>query len=173
MAFTILADVFTYVQRTTDLSTSEVVTLLALANYADREQGQCWPSVATLCRTTKLSSRHQRRVLHALWERGVIEVELSLHHSSSLYRLCVLSGRSKQPSATTTTAPVMVSVQPATEPEERKAVRAREEDRGMLPRLWDVVDLTKKAWKLGLTPASPLWGLMTSTSGDEGVGWAT
>ena len=57
-----------------DVSPSEKLVLLALANYAD-EEDQAWPSQRTLAKITCLSDRTIRTVLSALEERGLITRE--------------------------------------------------------------------------------------------------
>lgn len=72
MSWQSLADVFEYVQRTADLSTNEVVVLLALAHYANAQGANAFPSQRTLRTLTKLAERTLRYTLRKLEARGCL-----------------------------------------------------------------------------------------------------
>lgn len=52
----------------------ELLVHIALANCADSETGECWPSVAELMRKSRLEERATQYALRALQESGSIEV---------------------------------------------------------------------------------------------------
>jgi hypothetical protein len=69
-----------------DLSPSEKLVLLALADQASDEGRQCWPSVARIVQRCGLAERTVRQVLGALEDRG----HLTRHHrdgNSTHYRV--------------------------------------------------------------------------------------
>jgi hypothetical protein len=72
MAFAIIADVFAHAQASPDLTSADVLVLLALANYADRDGHNARPSLQTLARTTKLSRRLLQYRLRALEQKGLV-----------------------------------------------------------------------------------------------------
>lgn len=51
------------------------LVMLALAEYADDETGQCWPGIDLLCEMTGLSDRQIQRVLNDLMSDGYINIE--------------------------------------------------------------------------------------------------
>ena len=71
MSFQSLADVFNYVQDA-PLTSSEVLVLLTIANYADRTGANAYPSLATLGTMTKLSRRKIQYTLRALEHKQVL-----------------------------------------------------------------------------------------------------
>ncbi len=52
---------------------SELLTLLALANWSD-DEGRCWPSIASIAKKTRLSRSQAQRTMHALIDRGYVAV---------------------------------------------------------------------------------------------------
>lgn len=64
--------------------------LLALADHADDEGNNCWPSVEYLAWKTSLSERHVRRMLSDLRAQGVlipVDREAGGRHRSVVYRV--------------------------------------------------------------------------------------
>lgn len=63
----------------------ELLTHLALADFAN-DEGKCWPSVATICKKSRLSERHTRRII-AMFEKQGYLVRDSRDGNSNLYTL--------------------------------------------------------------------------------------
>jgi hypothetical protein len=67
------------------------IVLLMLADAADPERGECWPSVRWMQEATSLSDRSIQRYFAHLRERGLIEIEDRFGHkgrqTSNLFRL--------------------------------------------------------------------------------------
>lgn len=55
------------------LGGSELLAILALADWSD-DDGQCWPSIASIARKTRLSEKQARRVVHSIIESGYLTV---------------------------------------------------------------------------------------------------
>lgn len=55
---------------------TQLLLLLALSDYAN-DAGECWPSIASLCKKTRASERTVRRQLRALEEDGWLETGLA------------------------------------------------------------------------------------------------
>ena len=62
------------------------LVLLALADRADKETGQCWPSLARIAEDTELSVTTVKRRLNKLEERKLIKRD-QRDHNSTLYTL--------------------------------------------------------------------------------------
>lgn len=58
-----------------DLPTTEKMVLLAIADSADDDGGNAWPSVATLARKASVTPRRVQQVIQALIHRGLLTVE--------------------------------------------------------------------------------------------------
>lgn len=58
-----------------DLSTSEKMVLLVIADHADDEGRNAWPSMQTIARKASLSHRQAKRIVAALRDGGWIVVE--------------------------------------------------------------------------------------------------
>jgi hypothetical protein len=76
MSWQSLADVFAYVQRTDDLTTAEVVVLLAIANHTNEYGTGAFPSRPLLMTLTKLSRTTLRCTIRSLEKRGVLTTML-------------------------------------------------------------------------------------------------
>lgn len=59
-----------------NLTTAEVIMLLAIADRHNNKTGHCLPSVASLARERRLSDRTMHRTLDRLSKRGVIQVTM-------------------------------------------------------------------------------------------------
>lgn len=59
-----------------DLTQSETLVLLALADHAD-ESGECWPSVDRVAEKARIKRRAAQRVIGKLEDSGLIEVDRS------------------------------------------------------------------------------------------------
>ena len=57
-----------------DLSPSEKIVLLVIANYAN-EHNRAWPSVPTIAEKASLSERQTRRLIHQLEDAGYLEAK--------------------------------------------------------------------------------------------------
>ncbi len=55
-----------------DVDPAEKLLLLALADHADDDGHNCWPSVPYLAWKTSLSDRHVRRMMKSLRDKGVL-----------------------------------------------------------------------------------------------------
>lgn len=64
-------------------SSTDKLVLLVLANYANDEGINCWPSTATLQRQTGLSERAIRSSFRRLEQRGVLEVIHNMGRSNN------------------------------------------------------------------------------------------
>lgn len=58
-----------------DLPTSEKMVLLVIADHADDEGTNSWPSVATIARKASISPRQAQRLIKSLTEAGLLSVE--------------------------------------------------------------------------------------------------
>ena len=58
-----------------DLPTSEKMVLLVIADHADDEGTNSWPSVATIARKASISPRQAQRLIKSLADSGLLSVE--------------------------------------------------------------------------------------------------
>ena len=58
-----------------DLPTSEKMVLLVIADHADDEGTNSWPSMATIARKASISSRQAQRLIKSLSDAGLLSVE--------------------------------------------------------------------------------------------------
>ena len=77
MSFQSLADVFDYVQTHDDLTTNEVVVLLAIAHHADQTGADAYPTLETLSTFTKLQRRTIQYALRRLEKDQVLKTTLT------------------------------------------------------------------------------------------------
>lgn len=86
---------------TPQLGPLDQLVLLALADHADDGGGNCFPSVKTLARKTRLSPRTVKRRLHRLEELGLIAITPRVREdgsaSSNTYRLIITRGATETP----------------------------------------------------------------------------
>lgn len=76
----------TNVWERTDLSQSETLVALALADHAD-DDGECWPSLERIAVKARLKKRQTQRVIQRLEELGVIQVERAVgRRNTNCYR---------------------------------------------------------------------------------------
>jgi DNA-binding transcriptional ArsR family regulator len=173
MSLQSIADVLTYVQTHPDLPPTEVFVLLVIANYANQHGANAYPTLATLQKTTHLSRRTIRYALRGLEEKKLVETELVRGRTGrQTYRLLVphtplRKGATVAPfndgkGATDDTKkghvlPLELLLTQQGEKKERAHAHhdgyAHDED-------WD--NLPGKASRLGISPGSPLWPLMTT-----------
>lgn len=66
------------------LNHSEMLILLAVADSADHD-GYCWPSVATIAKRSRFSTRQAQRIMNALEARGLIERRARTGRSSEIW----------------------------------------------------------------------------------------
>lgn len=59
----------------TDLSQSETLVMLALADRAD-DHGRCWPSIEGIAERARVTARSVQRIMHDLKTRGFLAVEV-------------------------------------------------------------------------------------------------
>lgn len=64
---------YTYVWENSKQSGSKLVVMLALADYANPETGECWPSVETLAEKCRMTTRYLRTILNALQKDGEVK----------------------------------------------------------------------------------------------------
>src|SRR5262252_4666500 len=158
MSFQSLADAFTYVQRREDITSNEVLVLLALANHKNSDQPVAYPSIASLQRTTKLSRRAVQYALRGLEEKKAVETILDVSgHKASSYRLLIPHVYCNPSTVSTKVngsifprapgAPPRAprAPQPVREPEEKK----KEEN--------DRKDLKEQLLRLEVAPGSHIW----------------
>lgn len=82
--------VMTRVWEHADCKGSELLVLLAMADFADDEGGNVFPSVATLAAKARLAERSIQYILRRLEGRGFIEMEeAERQHQARRYRVVV------------------------------------------------------------------------------------
>jgi hypothetical protein len=65
-----------------------LLVMIMLADSADENSRQCWPSVPTIARRSRLSERQVQYCLKDLAQRGLIEIETNAgRHGTNLYRI--------------------------------------------------------------------------------------
>ena len=83
--------VATVLDKLSDLSASDTLVLVALADYANDDTRQCWPSIATIARRARFTERGVQKRLRSLEKRGLIEIATGGHqygvNTSNQYRL--------------------------------------------------------------------------------------
>lgn len=72
--------------QATRVKGTPLLVLLCLADHAQDETGECWPSVARLAQRTRVSERAVQSALTGLEERGYIARDMRPGHST-IYRL--------------------------------------------------------------------------------------
>jgi hypothetical protein len=77
MSFQSLTDVFAYVQSHDDLTTNEVVVLLAIAHHANQHGTNAYPTLETLRTFTKLQRRTIQYALRRLEKDQVLKTTLA------------------------------------------------------------------------------------------------
>jgi DNA-binding MarR family transcriptional regulator len=93
MSWQSLADVFEYVQRQADLSSADVLVLLALANFENANEGYSYPSLKALTTVTKLARRTLQYTLQRLEARRILRItrHTGRRHTPH-YTLCLPKG---------------------------------------------------------------------------------
>ena len=74
-----------------ELSQSETLVLLALADHAD-DTGRCWPSIARVARKARLQRRGTQAIIRRLENKGFIKVSrpgIGDGASTNIYQLCL------------------------------------------------------------------------------------
>jgi hypothetical protein len=71
MSALLMGQIFKYA---TDLSGTDLLMLLALADCADDEYNLCWPSAAVLAQRVRISQRQAQRVVAKLVADGYVEI---------------------------------------------------------------------------------------------------
>jgi RIO-like serine/threonine protein kinase len=83
--------VATVLDHLPELTATEALVLVALADYASDDTRECWPSINTIARRARCDRRTAQRKLKALEQRGLIDRALGGHqygrNSASRYRL--------------------------------------------------------------------------------------
>lgn len=86
-----------WVWQHADAKGSDLLVLLAIANYAKDDGSGAWPSIAALARDTRLSSRNVQYIVHKLAERGQLNVHRGAGpHGAHLYDV-VMGGAKSAP----------------------------------------------------------------------------
>lgn len=74
-----------------ELTATEALVLVALADYASDDTRECWPSIATIARRARCDRRTAQRRLKSLEARGLIDRAIGGHqygrNTASRYRL--------------------------------------------------------------------------------------
>jgi hypothetical protein len=78
------------------------VLLLALANHADDQGGNCWPSQSTLARETDMTPRAVRLNLNKLESAGLIKHEQRIQHNRFISNTYVIAVRQLFPNQSNT-----------------------------------------------------------------------
>lgn len=77
--------------RLTELSESETLVLIALADFASDDTRECWPSMKTVARRARCDRRSARRIIRRLESYGLLESAKGGHqygaNTASCYRL--------------------------------------------------------------------------------------
>jgi hypothetical protein len=77
--------------RLTHLTAAETLVLVALADSASDDTRECWPSMATLARRSRLTRRGVQKILRRLESRALIETATGGHqfgeNTANRYRL--------------------------------------------------------------------------------------
>lgn len=82
----------------TDLSRSRLLMLLAMADFANDAGEQCWPSMATLAKKTRVKEHEASMLVSLLQEGGYVEVvEPGGGRKSNHYRIHPLGDGPKKP----------------------------------------------------------------------------
>lgn len=63
----------TYIWQQSKQSGSKLVVMLALADYASNETGECWPGIEALAEKSRMTTRYLRTILNALEKDGEIK----------------------------------------------------------------------------------------------------
>jgi hypothetical protein len=169
MSFTSLADVDAYVQSQDTITSNEILVLTALAQRAN-EHGRAFPSLATLHRYTRLSIRTIRYTLRKLEARSAMQTILEPGYRTPTYQLLIPHVNSPKripaPHAGVLNAPRHHMPPPRhhmppnlSVNQSEKRSNARETYRTGARDNRD--SLAAKAAKVGITPGSHLWHLMT------------
>jgi len=89
MSLESLLDVLTYVQDKNDLTSNEVLVLLAVGNYVDKQGENGRASIPTLMKITKLSKRTMQYYLDKLVRRALLKEERSAPRGGYIYHLLI------------------------------------------------------------------------------------
>jgi Helix-turn-helix domain len=179
MSLQSIADVLAYVQTHPDLPPTEVFVLLVIANYANQHGANAYPNFATLQKTTHLARRTIQYALRGLEEKKLVETELLRGRTGrQTYRLLLThtplkKGASGAPFGEEKGAPdapekahhMRLELLLTQQGEKKNLAHARDDGRKPDSRYahdedWD--NLSGKASRLGISPESPLWLLMTT-----------
>lgn len=83
--------VATVLDKLSDLTATDTLVLIALADFASDDTRQCWPSIATIARRARLTRRGVQKRLRALEARGLVQTAQGGHqygrNTSSQYIL--------------------------------------------------------------------------------------
>jgi hypothetical protein len=83
--------VATVLDKLLDLTATETLILVALADYASDDTRECWPSIGTVARRARCDRRTAQRRIRGLEQRGLIETAVGGHqygrNSANRYRL--------------------------------------------------------------------------------------
>lgn len=108
------------------LSTFEKLVMLALADCAN-DEGECWPSIATLCRKTGAGERTVQRSINSLILQGMLKRIIIVGKGNRYWLDPRHSGTpaTKSPPPETTLTPATVAPKPSREPSSIVSKRAR------------------------------------------------
>ncbi len=96
-----------WIRKTTELEPTTKLFIYALADFADAETGECWPSQKTIATAMSMSVATVQRELQKCLELGMVEVRRRWRKSNVYRLLCV-----KRPELSTMTSSDEVREQP-------------------------------------------------------------
>ena len=71
-----------YVWETSKQKSTALLMLLALADYANQDTGQCWPGVKELAKKARMKERNAQLLLNRLAEAGEITIATNEGHQT-------------------------------------------------------------------------------------------
>ncbi len=179
MSFQSLADVFAYVQSH-DLTSNEVLVLTAIAHHADRTGANAYPTLETLRTFTKLHRRAIQYALRRLEKAQVLTTTLTRGkpgkqtYALLLPHVPLSRGAPHAPHSSQEVHVVhripsqeVHEVHPDPGKSKKGENPAHARNNGRAREDW--TDLPDTARRMNVSPASPLWPLMT-TPPDTGKG---
>ena len=96
-----------WVRQTTELESTTKLFVYALAEFADNQTGECWPSQPTIATAMSMSTSTVQRELKRCLELKLVEVRRRWHRSNVYRLLCI-----KKPELSTMTSSSEVREQP-------------------------------------------------------------
>ena len=171
MSTKIMSEVWNYSQA----KGAELLLLLALADYADSVDGQCWPAVERLSMLIRMSERNTQYLLRKLEAHGHIAIHLRASpRKTNLYQVlrpwckdCAVAITEGANGHTGNGAKAFAPNPNSYPKTEEKKENARTRGEEGKPLVTKVSEAEVSSW---LTPGSALWHLvqgLTPPSGEE------